>query len=493
MKTESGNQSEELLKALEGSEQHIKDLINTEGNRINGRIDDINQRIDTQNAWIGAVLTIVLGIAGGTFFANYVNVKNTTEEAINKFKKDSGNELNITRTRLDDFITEAGSNIENSKKAIDISKEEIDNQAEAIRILNDEAKLNFQQIESRARKSFFNPKSIMEISSLRNLYFTKEEKTKIFNHIEKKNLTTKKEDAYDFDDWRELGLIDFISEKFDKAYEKFENALKVTDKNSDNTKIASTYIFKAAAYSRNRPNEYTKLVEFYDDLLKRFDTVPTYQQLNFYLVQAMFLKGYYLGRSEEYENAQKVYSDLIKKYSGEESIEIQKILADARFNAGRTYSRLHKRHNAIKSHQELIEYFKKSTDQYLRERVAMARTSIGFNLLVLGKASKNQKEREDYFNKSVLAGKWAAEWTLSQDRKNMILGNIGHAYFLLDEDEKARTWTIDAFYLGGKDRFCGQLKDVKELDDAIENKNEQYEKFIKEIWDDMEDDNIQCE
>lgn len=467
MQTKIRNQSEELLKSLERSEQHIKDLISTEGTRINDRIDEINQRVNSQNHWIASFLALVLAITSIGGITSYFGSKSSTDKAIMEFKDKSKKEL------------------EKNTKALEESRETVKKQAAIIVDFINEKKLSIQEAESELQNILLKlgKNSILPMGHLAGQFdshLTTEDKSNFILEVKKKNFETKNRNELKFDDWRELALVDFLSEKFDAAHEKFEYALTLVKSDNDisDAKIASTILLKAAAYARNNQDDYETLIKYYNALITQFGKVSTYQQeLRIFLAEAMFLKSYYLAKNKEYEDAQNNYREVIVKFGNEENIEIKKILADAWFNLGRTFSRQGERKKAIEIHQEFEELFKNSEDQYLRERIAMARLSTGYNLLVMGKSSDDQIERKNsLLNESIVAGRWAVKWTLSQDRKGMALGNIGYAYFLLDEYEKARTITIDAFYLGGKDRFCGQLSDANTM------KDRQYKMFIEKIW-----------
>ena len=141
---------------------------------------------------------------------------------------------------------------------------------------------------------------------------------------------------------------------------------------------------------------------------------------------------------------------------------------------------LGKSEEAIAVYDVIDQRFGKDTAPGVREQVAKALNSNGFNQIRLAKQSWTEGTLRSDLLASAATALQRALLHCDKDNRAMILGNLGYAQFLSGQTDAAEASTKECLQLGGQKLFDRQLADAKLH--RVEPQNSDYEKMLLNIF-----------
>jgi tetratricopeptide (TPR) repeat protein len=150
------------------------------------------------------------------------------------------------------------------------------------------------------------------------------------------------------------------------------------------------------------------------------------------------------------------------------------------FAKGVTLGALGKSEEEIAVYDEIDRRFGKDESPSVREQVALAVNGLGFAKFLLAKVRwPEEAERHALLAASTPALERALI-LCAQDKRAMVLGNLGYSLFLAGQHHAARAPTLECLQLGGQEQLDVQRADAEKH--RVEPEDTHYCQLLDELW-----------
>ena len=198
------------------------------------------------------------------------------------------------------------------------------------------------------------------------------------------------------------------------------------------------------------------------------------------IAQYLFAKGVTLGALGKSEEAIAVYDEIDRRFGKDESPGVRAQVAKGLVNKGVTLGALGKSEEAIAVYDEIDRRFGKDESPGVREKVAMALNGLGFAKILLAKVRWPEEAQRHALLAAATPALERALTLCAQDKRAMVLGNLGYSLFLAGQHHAARAPTLECLQLGGQKQLDAQRADTQQH--RVEVEDSQYEQLLDALW-----------
>ena len=200
-------------------------------------------------------------------------------------------------------------------------------------------------------------------------------------------------------------------------------------------------------------------IAVYDQLLARFGD-RTEPNLRERVAKALRNKALTLRRLNRRDEEIVLYDDLVRRFGEDTESAIREQVANALINKAVTLSNLKRHDDASAVCLEVVQRYAHVDAPALQELVGSAFNTLGFNLMISGKALRLREDKEaaeERWRRATVYLTKALERIANQP---ITIGNQAYVAFLLGNKAKARELLQRAIELGGESVRLGELEDA---------------------------------
>ena len=139
-------------------------------------------------------------------------------------------------------------------------------------------------------------------------------------------------------------------------------------------------------------DRYEEAVRVYDELLRWFDSIQDHE-INRFVAMALVYKAYALSQSSRPKCALRVYEEVVRRFEASQDIEVIEQVAAALVNMGNTYGLLRRSAEQIEAYDDVVKRFNAAKSSRVVRIVAKALMNKGHEL---GQLERQEEEIEVY-------------------------------------------------------------------------------------------------
>ena len=248
----------------------------------------------------------------------------------------------------------------------------------------------------------------------------------------------------------------------------------------DANKIALSGVLLLKGDALVKQTRYQEAQVVFDEIIKRF-TGTKNEQIDSFVEAAFFSKANVLVKLEQFEQAIGIFEDVIKwSVKVQDDSMRQYIVHVSMLGKAEAMARLNRVDASMKLFDEVINTMSKSQIAVLKDSVSSAQNSKGYSLLLLAKANwQNQSVRQHYLNeaKQLFVQSAAAQ---ESDSAPFAIGNLAYTHYLLKEDAEVEKKMKQALAGGGEELYIGTLEDIRIH--SIPKEDAAFKTLVEQAW-----------
>jgi tetratricopeptide (TPR) repeat protein len=359
------NETEILRNKIESLEQKLHEIdkdntkILTAFERQDKRIEDLNSSTTFYSIFI-TVLVALLTVGTTVFNVFYAKKTNKeTEEATSEFVKE------WAETKAD--------------KVLD----------EKIKPLMKKTEQKLMEIELKADE-YLNSIRNKEAEAQQCLSSIKSSEYKQSNNNDSKNSVNDEFTRLN----REAGKF-FMEVNFTEALKKIDEALAIATQDENYKNIAIALLNKLLIIGKN-PDE-KEVIKICNNIIKEYEILykkSNYDKdIEYALSDIMLNLGFAFTQNSQFDDAIKIYKEIVKKFEKPKNEDTKIILANTIFNMGVVYEQNQEKYQSICTYQGLIKEYETSKNKEIQIQVAKAMVNFGY---ICGRIGDTKEERKQY-------------------------------------------------------------------------------------------------
>lgn len=205
--------------------------------------------------------------------------------------------------------------------------------------------------------------------------------------------------------------------------------------------------------------EYEQAIKVYAEVVAEFGDAK-HAPLREQVAKALLGMGATHDALGQHEQAIKNYNEVVERFGDSTEAALQTSVGVALYNKGVSYADLGNMFDAIKAYDEMTARFKDSDEPRLRKNVVNSFNNAAY--LMLCDAKRMWQGRDENSAKTALLG---AENRLAQAHKinsvePLVLGNLGYVSYLMDKKDIAEDYLKQAITIGGEEIYRTELDDT---------------------------------
>ncbi|MFJ3259819.1 hypothetical protein ACIPK7_06155 [Pseudomonas sp. NPDC086581] len=459
------------------------------------RLSDIGLNTAQQANYMGSISnlsTLVgLGITVLTIlvaFVTYISVKNkaTSEakEAAERWFHEHGETLTTRIQSLHEEASHLRSEVANLKIASQEAIQEIHQRKDEFFKAADEILLTTRPPThaNTAARSTDSPSTIMFQGISNN---TGSSSNKNIDKVRKisEELEFKPESNFTSDEHFARGLSLLSQNSFDSALTNLRKAVSLESYSASPNDENLVKMMFALAVCYGNLKRHKSEIAIYDEIHDRFKDSPN-SNIREYLLISSINKSVRLSEQNQVPEAIELLNKTIAKYESSNEVNIAKHVPTIFGAKASILSNNHEFKEALSICEHVEKEFKDSELKNNQLEFSRIRNTRAYCYILLSK--KNWNDATKRISYLELAIETLTQAIADNDYRPIVLGNIGYAYHLLGNAERAVEFTTQCLKLGGADTYELQKGDA--LKYRLVPQDPSYEALLNTIWESLSEE-----